>query len=343
MIKYSTIKINYTLAEKEKKEFKEQCPEYEFTPTIINKADRIITMGDIHGDLDVAKRMFKAAKLIDSKDNWIANPKDTIVIQIGDQIDDCRPSISKCNDNRAEDIKVIEFFNQMHEKASKQGGGVHSLIGNHEIMNVQGDFTYVSKANLKQFKYENSKGELGRKEAFQPGGDLAKMLACTRKAVIIVNNIMFIHAGIIPQLVKQLKQINGQTEKLLYLNRVVREWLLNNKSNFSQDSILSDAKLSPFWSRVYGEIPKNISIDNPKCSDEFAPMLKLFQINDVVIGHTPQIENNHGQINGTCFDENGQNRLYRVDGGFSKAFQLDNGHVQVLEILNGSTFNILSD
>jgi hypothetical protein len=103
----------------------------------------------------------KLAKLIDDDLNWIAKPKSTIVVQIGDQVDRCRPEPGKkCTDpdttpnDEGRDIDILELFNELHKKAKKYGGGVYSLLGNHEIMNVDGDLNYVSYQGFIQFKDE---------------------------------------------------------------------------------------------------------------------------------------------------------------------------------------------
>ena len=114
-------------------------------PTILGKVKRIIVLGDIHGDYDYTIELLKIGKIInidDGKIKWIG--KDTIVVQVGDQIDNCRPPLSDklfCNshvakNDEASDIKILELFNELHLQAQKDGGKVISLLGNHEILNV---------------------------------------------------------------------------------------------------------------------------------------------------------------------------------------------------------------
>lgn len=357
MGKISKVPINNKLYEDD--DFLKDCPGYEFRPTILPSVPRIIAIGDIHGDLELAINSFKLAGLIDDDHNWIANPPTTIVVQVGDQIDSCRPiaNIYDChnkkyhNDN-PEDMKVIEFFNKIHQRASIFGGAVYSLLGNHEIMNVQGKFDYVSYSNFHDFYHETHSnkyiGKSGRKDAFTFGGPIANMLACTRQTVLIIGSIMFIHAGILPIVAKRLDYLNINTNtKLQYLNSIVRKWLLKKLSDSDNTyitALISNLKISPFWTRIFGSIPNNISMNEKQCSDYVKRTLEVFKLGNLVVGHTPQLFTNMDGINGTCYEKS-NNKLYRVDGGFSKAFDIfgKNDRVQVLEILNDNEFRIITE
>ena len=239
--KKTKYKVKHELYDEE--DYLKDCPNGKFIPTILPPMHRIIAIGDIHGDLNLAIRSFKLASLIDDDFNWIANPPDTVVVQVGDQVDSCRPipNVHECNKihydgDKAEDISVIEFFDQMHKKAEAVGGAVYSLLGNHELMNSQGKFYYVSYENYYNFEYTDTdgikhSGATGRKAAFKPGG-LAKHLACTRNTVLIIGSTMFVHAGILPMLTRRLDHTGlDEDTKLKYLNTVVRKWLLKNLSD----------------------------------------------------------------------------------------------------------------
>jgi hypothetical protein len=335
--------------------FQLDCPNYPFVPTVLPPVKRIIAIGDIHGDLNLAMRSFKLAKLIDDNFNWIANPPSTVVIQVGDQVDSCRPipGINDCHNQRqpndkAEDLAVINFFDQMHAKASAHGGAVYSLLGNHELMNVDGDFRYVSYANYYDFKYDGGDGDPkdskyvgpeGRKSAFGPGGPVARNLACTRNSVMIIGSNMFVHAGVLPVLVNYIPENNPQT-KMAYLNAIVRKWLLGKIKEFgpgaeTEKKLFVNGNLSPFWTRIYGQIRPGATIADSDCENYVAKALEVFQIGKIIVGHTPQLLINKVGINGTCGDD-----LWRVDGGFSKAFSVFNSSnlIQVLEILDDQKF-----
>jgi hypothetical protein len=342
----------------EKKMYKNDCPNNKFVPTNLPAVPRIIVIGDIHGDYELAVKSFKLAKLIDNNLEWIANPLNTIVVQVGDQIDSCRPTIdNNCKDERedddsGDDMRIIDFFYDMHEKASKYGGSVYSLIGNHELMNSQGDFRYVSYDNYHNFSYfdkiSGNKyiGPKGREELFKPSGIVANKMACNRFAVLIIGSNMFIHAGVLPALTDDIDMNISDTDKIKYINLIVRRWLLGKISKgelLDKNKIIDNINLSPFWTRIFGSIPTGSDMKSNQCSDYVKKAMDVYKIGKIIVGHTPQFSINNIGINGTCY-ENGEQALYRVDGGFSKAFKKfgNTDAIQVLEILNDKDFNIIT-
>ncbi len=138
--------------------FKEHCSGYNYVPTILAKVPRIIAIGDIHGDYELCIKLLKIGKVIDNNLDWIG--EDTIVVQVGDQIDRCRPYNGKtCDlkettmDDEHSDIKILKLFTKLDKMAQKNipPGKVISLLGNHELLNVQGYFNYVSHAGVEKF------------------------------------------------------------------------------------------------------------------------------------------------------------------------------------------------
>lgn len=143
---------------------------------IFPKQRRVIVIGDIHGDLEVAIKCLILAKCIKSSvtlpriktveemNNFFNNLEwvgdDTYIVQLGDQIDRVRPQTWDDNDipqdapyeDEGSTLEIFYLFYHLDKLARKYGGRVLSLIGNHEIMNVDGDFRYVSREEFKCFK-----------------------------------------------------------------------------------------------------------------------------------------------------------------------------------------------
>lgn len=360
------------LLKKDEDEYNLYC-KYNYIPAILPPVKRIIAIGDLHGDYGLTIDTLKIAKLIkmqNDKPVWIGG--ETVVVQVGDQVDRCRPYDTKCdrpdatvNDEHS-DLKILELFTELNKQANKVGGLVISLLGNHELMNVMGNLNYVSYKGLTEFaEYVDannpdkdfglreglSKLETGinaRKHAFAPGNEWGKYLACTRLSFVIIGSFIFVHAGIVPKLTKSL-HINHRRD-FIKINQLVRSWLLGLIENDENlDIIIKNSKISLFWDRILGSIPPNVNINYRECKSHLKPVLKLLELKGMVVGHTPQFFKNKDKANATC-----SNSLFRIDNGGSQAFskfdnQLNNnGEIsvlrgaQALEILNdGKTINLI--
>ena len=310
----------------------------------LSKRKKIVAIGDLHGDLEAAIKSLKLAGVI--KKNVPNIPKnldiewiggETVIVQIGDQIDRVRPSNlvnNLCPENDDElhkdegsDLKIISLFCSLHKKAIKDGGAVISCIGNHELMNILGDFRYVSPREFNEFgNYFNAKktqkkiskfpyGYKERKEAFKPGGILAKKLAECYYSIFQVGSWIFVHGGISPELAKKYTLNN--------VNDNIKQWLLGNTSTSVKNAVEElyhndDDTFSPFWCRLYSDVEEW----NSEKENMFKRTIKILnhvnkpkdEIKGMIMGHTPQYNFNRG-INSSC-DE----KLWRIDVGVSKAF-----------------------
>ena len=326
-------------------------------PTIVPAAKRIIAIGDVHGDMKLIIDSLEISNIIKKTNNkkdvisvildqntydyeWIG--KESVVVQVGDQNDSCRSKNGSCDHvikDTADDIKILNFYTNLNILAKKHGGAVYSLIGNHEIMNAEGNFSYTSNANIESFndymdpytgqRFANAMD--ARTHAFKPGNEYANFLGCTRQSVLIIGDFMFIHAGIEKDF---LQNFRGR-QNLQKLNKLVRNWLLNtlskvDENNHQMNKLLDETTYSPFWTRIMGNLPPHLSYESEECQEYLAPVLSSYKIKGLVVGHTPQ----ETGINSTC-----DNKLFRVDVGASKAFHdseegiLLKREPQVLEIL----------
>ena len=357
-------------------DFKKHCKGYTALPDSLAKRKRIIAIGDLHGDLNLTIKNLVIAKVIELTDKnkntlevkyedgsteyykWIGD--DTVVVQVGDQVDRCRPvgyGTSCVRDKEAtlddehSDIKILDLFTELNKLARKKKGMVLSLLGNHELMNYQGNMGYVSYKGIHnddfvgpnaKYKRDDGKefkdGIEGRKYAFRE--KLNEKLACTRLSAVIVGSFIFVHGGIVPELTRKYK--------ISEVNSLIRKWLLKkiDDDNPDIDTLMNTPQESPFWSRLFGHLPSGLPFTDSRCEESLSEVFKIWGENrgglkGMIIGHTPQIEKG---INSTCGE-----KVWRVDIGASKAFDVfdrikNSGRKpSVLEILNdGKEFNILS-
>ena len=334
--------------------------------TRLPSCERIVVIGDIHGDYQLCIKILTLAKIISLQTGtpqWVADPPSTIVVQIGDQIDSCRPTpYSPCgvapantpnslSDNRdkPDDIKVLNFFTQLNKLAEQKGGRVVSLLGNHEILNSLGDMRYVSYQNLQEFQHNAAlnptrlqDGKKARIEAFKPGNPLAVGMATTRQSAVIIGNNLFVHAGILPKVAKKYT--------IDVLNYTVQQWLLGKLSTTSIAPLLKSSADSPFWPRHYGTIKSDIATrsnqsNNDICTSLLDPVLKQYNVKRMIVGHTPQSFQQLQGINSACYE-----KLWRVDTGSSTMFDkfttLDHKEhrkAQYLEIINDTILTVYAE
>ena len=284
-------------------------------PSIIsNKINRrIIVLGDIHGEFYALLYALYKAKVIDTNGNWTGG--DTLVVQVGDQIDKGGRGIDIYDDNVLEELQIIEFLHDLHFKATETNGGVYNLIGNHELMNILGDFRYVSQNHLKN----GFGGEVIRKQLFEPGGALAQKLACHTNGILKIDNWIFVHAGLLPEHIENFT--------IQDINDTIREILLGNIHMNSIKQEIRDILTGPsgfLWNRTYS------SGNDPERCNKLNEVIKILNIGEnggMVVGHTMKDTITHD-----C-----NKKLWMTDVGLSEAFGRKkniNDRIEVLEIIN---------
>ena len=231
-------------------------------------------------------------------------------------------------------------------------------------MNAKGELDYVSYKGIEQFKnYKDLDGNHiengydGRKRAMKPGNRYGKMMGCTRLPAVIIGSNIFVHAGIVDGLLEKIgidykntekeNKIKDAREKLEQINRKIRQWLLGTVDESSVDYITNRSADSMFWTRLLGNIPPGVDLSNIACTNNIKNVLEVFDINNIIVGHTPQSFKYSEKINSTC-----SGKVWRVDKGSSKAFNEfdakykennemnENRRTQYLEILNDTQYKI---
>lgn len=270
-------------------------------------SERLVAVGDLHGDLTVTRKALRLAGAIDAADRWIGGK--LVVVQTGDEID-------RGDDDRA----IVELFDRIADAASAVGGHVYPLIGNHEAMNVAGDFRYVTRGGFAAFEGTDTSHvpgaalarlpveERGRLAAFQPGGPLARRLA-QRDTVVVVGDTVFVHGGVTTAIVSY---------GIGRLNREVKRWM---EGTGAPPGPVEDPE-GPLWTRRFSDDKAGLD-----CAG-LAAALAAAGAKRMVVGHTPHEEG----VSSAC-----DGHVWRIDTGLSSYY---GGKTEVLEI-RGEAVSVL--
>ncbi|WP_437735216.1 metallophosphoesterase [Sorangium sp. So ce1335] len=276
-------------------------------------AERVVAIGDVHGDLAATRAALRIAGAIDGADRWIGGK--LVLVQTGDELDR--------GDGEQE---IVDLFDRLGEEARAAGGAVYALNGNHEVMNVQLDFRYVTEGGFRDF--EDAPGvdaaaprlapvpppARARAAAFAPGGPYAKKLA-TRDVIITVGDTVFAHGGVLPAHTRY---------GVARINREVRAWMEGKAP--SPPAVIA-AEDSPVWARLYSSDPPPTP-GSSACA-ALDQVLAAMSAKRMVVGHTVQRQG----VTSACGD-----KVWRIDVGMAAHY---GGKPAALEIA-GDTVRVLT-
>jgi hypothetical protein len=303
---------------------------------------RIVAVGDLHGDFDAWQDIARDAGLIDAGGHWAGSK--TTLVQLGD-----------VTDRGANSLKIIRSLQQLQKEAPRKGGKVYVVLGNHEAMNLLGDYRYTTPGEFAAFADANSAatrekvyqanraaieanykakdpkltpeqiheawikdtplGWVEHKIAWSPSGELGKW-ATRNPAVLKIGDTLFVHGGLSAEAVKtSLDELNKRVATAMAA------------ADDGPTSILNDP-LGPLWYR--GLVQRDPDAEAARAREpgprltpeqELDAVLAAYGAQRLVIGHTPDLKG---------IEIIGGGKLARVDTGDSRYYD---GPLTWLEIL----------
>lgn len=307
---------------------------------------RIVAVGDLHGDYQAWLDIARAARLVDRRNRWAGGK--AILVQTGDVVD-----------RGPDSLRIIRHLVRLKREAARRGGQVVVLVGNHEAMNMTDDLRYVhpgeyaafattASDRLRQLTYlanetailaafrarspqmtsaairaawlaQNPSGKLEHRAAWSPRGELGRW-TIGNPAVARIGGTLFVHGGISARYAGVgLDEINRRTAAALAA------------ATEAPDAIINDP-LGPLWYRGLvaqardAETGAQVSAPPPLAAavtaeQELASVLAALGARRMVIGHTPSLP-------GIEISSGG--RLARIDTGISRHY---GGRLSFLEIV----------
>lgn len=318
--------------------------------------EKIVAVGDLHGDYKNFVKILKGTKLVDRELLWKGGK--THLVQIGDIMD------------RGPDAKkIFDLLMRLEKEAEEVGGKVHVLLGNHEEMNITGiAFDYEGYVTVEQFisflpdKYKEKKEkEFAKKEqkkALQRSGsgstsskDFMDYWKETRddarkrgnhparkqytynfnktygkwildhNIVIKINDMVFVHGGISEEFSTwELKDINNLARRELDAFR--QAVVFSTPLQLKVRRIVYEPS-GPLWYR-----------DLARRGDDFKEtvdkILENLNAKYMIIAHTPRVIKSMDDM--SRFDR----RIWIIDTGIGDAY---GGHLSAL-IINSGEFDV---
>jgi hypothetical protein len=239
--------------------------------------DKLIAISDIEGNFTGLYSFLLVNKVIDKNAKWIFGSGHLVLN--GDLFD------------RGKEVsQVLWLIYSLEKQAEMQGGKVHYILGNHEIMNMYGDVSYndfkymeVAKRISKQNDWDK-----GLKHLYSADAELGKWLRSKNIIEKIGDNI-FVHGGVNIAHVRgkySIRELNDISRK--YNGIVPSE---ENVKNERDRQVLSSIN-SPYWDRrlnlelQYKVVYMLNGIDAKETSEsELDTILNFYTAKRLVIGH----------------------------------------------------------
>jgi hypothetical protein len=241
-----------------------------------SNVSRVVALSDVHGAYDAMVRTLGNAGVIDDALSWDAG--DTHLVIVGDLLD-------RGPDSR----KVMDLVMRLEGEAVEQGGRVHQLLGNHEVMNLVGDLRYVAKAEFAAFAADESADEreswfqqfkatqvngadeavlraafdekappgfFAHRRAFRADGAYGQWLL-KKPLMVVIDGTAFVHGGVSPMVGELgLEGINTRlsaelSEYVSLVATLTDAMLLSPLDNFyNHDDILKAALVDPSFTQA---------------------------------------------------------------------------------------------
>ncbi len=233
-------------------------PDIEIPRSTYNDEEKIIAISDIESGYKTFRDFLINNKVLNKDLEWIFG-KGHLVLN-GDFVD-----------RGFSTTQVLWLIYKMEKEAKQFGGNVHFILGNHEIKNLQGNYT---KAASKYF-YVATVLNKQQYELYDQQSLMGKWMA-SKNTVELINGHLFVHGGIHPDLANFDTNINE-------INTIVRNnyrqaYYPKNENNLEQ-FLISTTK-GPSWYRGY--FKEDLS------NEEIEKGLRLFDAKAIIVGHTIQ-------------------------------------------------------
>lgn len=247
---------------------------WEVTPT----PQSIIAIGDLQGDIEALASILLERQMINPDGAWIGGGRH--VVLLGDLVG-----------GHPDSRLLLDFVIRLEGEAQKQGGQVHALLGNHDILMAQGEGSKLLKLEKKLFEKYLVRGapEQSFEDLFR-GESLYAQWFRSRNSILKMGSSLFVHAGINGWLLENSPgAVNATVRAWIRFWQGIGEkppkrtrWTVGKKEMDRDDPFLA---AGPLWTRVF-KASKDRPSDGPT-KKVLQALLETYQTSRLVIGHAP--------------------------------------------------------
>jgi len=234
--------------------------------SVYDSVSKIIAISDIEGNFNALYSFLISNKVIDKNYNWIFG--NGHVVFLGDFVDRGNAS-----------TQVLWFIYKLEQEAAKHAGKVHYILGNHEILNIQGTGYSDNKfINGKESSSEEIEFDEAQRYLYSARSEIGKWLR-TKNSVEKIGNYIFVHGGLSPKIISFKPDLDK-------INNTIRDNIAKDLYNFPGRNRFANFLIGrdgPLWFRGMAMTYKYY---NKISESEFKELQNYFNCPKIVIGHT---------------------------------------------------------
>lgn len=220
--------------------------------------DSIGIISDIHGEFNIYTDLLKSAGIIDKNLNWKFGKGHLLVT--GDVFD------------RGDKVtEVLWHLFGLEKQAESAGGKVHLLLGNHELMILENNLTYIHN----KYRTVEELSGIRYNMLFSKSSVLGSWLR-SKPVIITINDILFVHAGISSEMMH--RNMTSNKVNHIFEDELMGRPLDSTGTFYDLPFLVTES--GPVWYRGYfgGQVISESILDS---------ILNFYNIKHIVVGHTP--------------------------------------------------------
>ena len=233
--------------------------DYPENPDISDDYGQILAISDIEGNYYALTRLLIGNGVVDDSLNWIFGNNHLVLL--GDMVD-----------RGTYVTQVLWLIYKLDKEAEREGGRVHFILGNHDIMCMSGDDRYADDKYLEIAYLMN----VEYKELYGPASEIGRWMR-TKNAIEKIGDYLFVHGGISPEVL-------GLDLTIEEMNDFIRPYYGETIYASCPSEVYALYKTSGlFWYRGY--LKSKDGVYEKATQEEIDAILYYYDAQSIIVGH----------------------------------------------------------